>query len=76
MLKVSTKVVTSRLYQQQVVQTACEILVQSFGPLAYSISFPELVSPAEQRLKRFAKETPVGQFRKAALQAASQVRPG
>ena len=73
-LKVSTKVVTSRLYQQQVVQTACEILVQSFGPLAYSISFPELVSPAEQRLKRFAKETPVGQFRKAALQAASQVR--
>ena len=63
----------SRLYQQQVVNTACELLVQSFGPLAYSISFPELSLPATTRLKRFSKDTAVGNFRKAATMAASHL---
>jgi nucleolar complex protein 2 len=72
-LKVSKQVVQSRLYQQQVVTTACELLVQTFGPLAYSISFPELSLPATTRLKRFSKETAVGNFRKAATMAASHL---
>eukprot|EP01043_Picozoa_sp_COSAG02_P033917 COSAG02_NODE_2341_length_9104_cov_2.666185_9_plen_785_part_00 len=72
-LKVSKQVVQSRLYQQQVVTTACDLLAQTFGPVAYSISFPELALPAILRLKKFSKETAVGNFRKAAAMSASHL---
>ena len=43
------------------------------GCRSYSVAFPELSFPAEMRLKKFAKETKVGQFRKHAQQAASLI---
>ena len=72
-LKVSKQVVQSRLYQQQVVTAACELLVQTFLPVAYSIAFPELSLMAITRLKKFSKETAAGNFRKAAAMSASHL---
>ena len=72
-LKVSKQVVKSRLYQKAVVTSALDILVEAFGQISYSISFPEIAFPAEMRLKKFSKDATVAQFRKQAQQAASQL---
>lgn len=72
-LHVSTAVLSTKSYQAAMVDEALSLLLEHFVVFAYSVSFPELVTPAVLVLRRFAKQTKIHQARKKVQQLVDRL---